>query len=62
MPTTLLNRPLSDYCSDPKRILFVYEIGDGGVIDTVYEIKPGLYDTLLSEGRVVDIKAPQKYA
>ncbi len=56
IPTTLLSRPLSDYCSEPKRILFVYEITDDNKIKTVYEIKKGLYEVLVSDKKMDDIK------
>ena len=52
IPTTLLSRPLSYYCSNPMRILFVYELVDSKKYSTIYEIKDGLYNTLLSEGKI----------
>ena len=57
IPTTLLNRPLGDYCSEPKRILFVYKLSGCNTISTIYEIKEGLYDILIADGKLSDNKA-----
>lgn len=59
IPTTLLDRPLTDYCTDPKRILFVYEQSDKEY-HPIYEIKTGLYDDLVSQGRLPNITNIEK--
>ncbi len=59
IPTTLLDRPMSDYCTDPKRILFVFEQTTSGSYETIYEIKHDLYQNLINEGKLVDILSRQ---
>ena len=55
VPTTLLNRPLTDYCSEPKRILFVFEMTSSEKYVPIYEIKAGLYSRLIEDGKLTNI-------
>lgn len=54
VPTTLLNRPLTDYCTEPKRILFVFEMTSSEKYIPIYEIKTDLYSRLIEEGKLTN--------
>lgn len=45
IPTTLLNNPITDYCSKPEKIMFVLqkEPSEDKYSDILYEIKKGLF-------------------
>lgn len=47
MPTTLLNNAITDYCSRPKKIMFIMQKSDteNTYNKLFYEIKKGLYET-----------------
>ena len=47
IPTTLLNNPITDYCSIPQKIMFILQKSDGECTYTklFYEIKKELFQT-----------------
>jgi hypothetical protein len=47
IPTTLLNNPITDYCSRPQKIMFILQKSDNESTykDLFYEIKKGLFET-----------------
>lgn len=47
MPTTLLNNPITEYCSRPQKIMFILQkkYGDSVYSNLFYEIKKGLFQT-----------------
>ena len=53
VPTTLLDRPLADYCFEPRRILFVF-VEKSDRYEEVYAIKKGLYKEFVAQGKIDD--------